>query len=226
MPGLLFGIGLLVVLVFVVAGYYSAKKHREELQAFAKRWRLEFSESDPFDLLAYPFRLFSLGEGRGVENVLWGDIKGLKVRLFEYWYYTTSTDAEGHSSRSYTHFTCGLAPVPANCPHLMIRRENVLTWIAEHVGFHDIEFESDEFNRAFRVKGDDRKFAYALIDARMMEWLLQTKGFEFEVNASFALVISGKLRVSELLNVVAALHGFCSHVPQVVPSLYPGAHGP
>jgi hypothetical protein len=45
-----------------------------------------------------------------------------------------------------------------------------------HLGFQDMEFESEDFNRAFRVKGGDREFAYQFVDARMMKWLLSTGG--------------------------------------------------
>ena len=38
--------------------------------------------------------------------------------------------------------------------------------------FHDIQFESEEFNRDFTVHCEEPKFANDLIDARMMQWLL------------------------------------------------------
>lgn len=55
-------------------------------------------------------------------------------------------------------------------------------------GLRDIEFESEEFNRAFTVKCDDRRFANALIDGRMMAWLLEDRsrwGFEMATGWAF-----------------------------------------
>lgn len=220
MPGLIV-LFVIVAIALVAGSWYFKKVRRDELQTFAAQHGLQFSADDPFDLPSYPFKLFSLGDGCGAENVMWGAVAGMKLRLFDYWYYTTSTDAQGHTSRSYNRFTCGLSPLGATCPQLVISRESILSRIASHVGFHDIEFESDDFNKEFRVTGPDRKFAYAIIDSRMMQWLLDTTGFEFEVNGPYILVISGKLRPAELPNVVAALRGFREHVPAVVASLYP-----
>ena len=39
---------------------------------------------------------------------------------------------------------------------------------------HQIEFEFDEFNRRFRVKCNEQKFAFALFDGQMMQWLLDS----------------------------------------------------
>ncbi len=48
----------------------------------------------------------------------------------------------------------------------------MLTRLAAHLGLHDIEFESDDFNRRFNVTCSDRKFANDLVDSRMNQWLL------------------------------------------------------
>jgi LemA protein len=54
--------------------------------------------------------------------------------------------------------------------------------LADALTFRDIEFESEEFNRRFTVKGADERFATAFCDARMMDWLLRHgDGYAFEV---------------------------------------------
>jgi hypothetical protein len=42
--------------------------------------------------------------------------------------------------------------VPAAFPHLTMAREGLFTRLADHLGMEDIEFESPEFNRRYKVK--------------------------------------------------------------------------
>jgi len=103
-----------------------------------------------------------------------------------------------------------------------VGRENVLTRLGGALGFDDIEFESEEFNRAFRVKSEDRKFAFDLIDARMMAFLLDaSSGCTFEVVGSDLLCATRRVRPAELPSLVQVLQSFHAHVPNVVWSLYP-----
>ncbi|MBA3362947.1 MAG: hypothetical protein H0T07_00925 [Actinobacteria bacterium] len=83
---------LIVVLVVVVAGGIITYQHQRklerqrELRSLALGQRLDFSLEDPFDTTGEPFSLFQKGDGRGVENVMWGFWQGLEVRVFDYWY--------------------------------------------------------------------------------------------------------------------------------------------
>lgn len=172
----------LFFLVFLAAAaaiaYYQHQRKLErqrEMAAVAASQGLDFSVHDPFGTLREPFSLLARGDGRGVENVLWGVWHGLEVRAFDYWYYEESTDSKGHRSKSYHRFDCALMLVDARCPRLEISNENVFTRLADALTFRDIEFESEEFNRRFTVKCPDRHFATAFCDARMMAWLSATE---------------------------------------------------
>ncbi len=44
--------------------------------------------------------------------------------------------------------------------------------VANALGFRDLQFESEQFNRAFRVKADDERYGHAVVTPRMMELLL------------------------------------------------------
>jgi uncharacterized protein DUF3137 len=218
---ILFG---LIALGGAYAAYYLKKKRREELAAMAFRLGLEFSSDDPFGCLTYPFALLTKGDGRGTENVMWGSWQNMPVREFDYWYYEESTDSNGHRSRTYSRFSCAVAEIEAACSHLTIDRENLFTALADHLGLHDIEFESDDFNRAFNVKSKDRKFANDILDARMMSWLLQAGGsFRFEVCGKWLLTFSKKRRPDDLIPLLGTLQQFRDHVPRVVYELYPVA---
>ena len=157
-------------------------ERQRQLGAFALGLGLDFSIEDPFQTLGEPFALLQRGDGRGVENVLWGTWQGVALRAFDYWFYEESTDSKGHTSKSYSRYDCVLAPIEARCPPLQISEENVFTRLADALTFRDIEFESEEFNRRFTVRGPDERFATAFCDARMMAWLLEhADGYVFEV---------------------------------------------
>jgi hypothetical protein len=222
-------IGVFALFGLLAAGaaylaFYLRKKRREELAAMAFRLGLEFSADDPFGCLSYPFALLTKGDGRGTENVIWGVWQEMPVREFDYWYYEESTDSKGNRSKTYYRFSCAVTEIDAACSHLVLDRENLFTALADRVGLRDIEFESEDFNRAFNVKSEDRKFANDLVDARMIQWLLQTDGaFRFEVCGRWVLTYGRKRRPQDLIPLLGTLQQFRQHVPRVVYELYPVA---
>jgi hypothetical protein len=222
-------IGIFVLFGLVALGaaylaYYLKKKRRQELAAMAFQLGLEFSADDPFGCMSYPFALLGRGDGRGTENVMSGTWQGMPVREFDYWYYEESTDSNGHRSKTYYRFSCAVAEIEASCSHLVVDRENLLTAIADRIGLRDIEFESEDFNRAFNVKSKDRKFANDMLDARMMKWLLDTdSAFRFEACGTWVLCYGKKRRPRELIPLLGTLRQFREHVPRVVYDLYPVA---
>ena len=218
---------IVLVVAVVAAGFalsfYLKKKRREEIGAFATKHGLQYSAQDPFHLVGWPFRLFSRGDGRGVENVVWGQWEGKHpVTAFDYWYYTESTDSKGHTSRNYHRFSRAMLEVPAAFPHLEVAREHLFSRLADHMGFEDIELESPEFNRRYTVRATERRFAYELLDARMIEWLVTSDpGYAFEVVGNRVLAYGRRAKAVELPRLVAALTAFRDRVPRVAWTMYP-----
>ncbi|HXF71312.1 MAG TPA: hypothetical protein VNO79_01710 [Actinomycetota bacterium] len=226
MDALIF-IGLLgLILLGVWLSWYLKAKRRKELALAASQLGLSFAPVDPFGCLGYPFALLRRGDGRGVENVLWGTWQGMPVRAFDYWYYEEQQTSKGRRSRSYRHFSCAVTEIEAACSPLRLERENLLTRLADHLALRDLEFESEEFNRRFNVKGEDRRFAHAFVDARMMDWLLTVPGeFSFEVCGRWLLCYSRRRAPFDLVPLLGTLQGFRERVPRVVFDLYPLAAG-
>jgi len=222
-PLLFFVGGLFLIILFVYLSYASKQRRRMGFIQMARQLNLTYSEQDTFGLLGYPFELFHKGDGRGVENVLHGAWQEVDVVAFDYWYYNESTDSKGGTSRSYYRYDCVLVPMPADCPHLTIDRENVFSRLADALSFHDIQFESEAFNREFTVQCEVPKFANDLIDARMMQWLQATgSGHAYEVVGNRVLVVGPKIDPQAFTELLGVARGFVQHVPKVVPSLYPG----
>lgn len=219
---LLFFLTLAVAVGVIAYGFYAKLQRQKEMASFASSQGLDFSVQDPFGTLHEPFTLFRKGDGRGVENVLWGVWHDLELRAFDYWYYEESTDSNGRRSKTYHRFDCVLAPLDARCPRLTIAEENVLTRIADALTFRDLEFESEAFNRRFNVTGDDPHFATALCDARMMDWLLRNgDGYSFEVLGDRMLCWCRRVRPSGIVGLLGTAKAFRAQIPDVVRSLYP-----
>jgi hypothetical protein len=214
--------GVTAVGLVAYLSYLSTKKRRRGFQSLGVQLGMDYSLHDPFGLLGLPFSLFQKGDGRGIENVLSGLWQGLEVRAFDFWYYEESTDSNGHRSRSYSRFDCAVVPVQAACPELSIEHETFLTRLAGALSFHDIEFEDETFNKAFKVHGNDRKFANDLIDSRMMAWLLaHASDYAIEVVGNRVLIAGPKVDPTELVQVIGTAKAFVDQVPRVVFSLYP-----
>ena len=219
---LLFFLTLFVAVGVIAYGLYAKLRRQKEMASFAASQRLDFSVQDPFGTLHEPFTLFRKGDGRGVENVLWGVWNDLELRAFDYWYYEESSDSNGRRSKTYHRFDCVLAPLDARCPRLTISEENVLTRLADALTFRDLEFESADFNRRFNVTGDDPHFATALCDARMMDWLLHHgDGYSFEVIGDRLLCWCRRLRPPAIVDLLGTAKAFRAQIPDVVRSLYP-----
>jgi len=62
--------------------------------------------------------------------------------------------------------------LPVMVPWLTVTKEGLGDKIAEMFGGQDIELESDDFNRQFRVRSASEALAYGVLHPRMMEWLL------------------------------------------------------
>jgi hypothetical protein len=221
-PVLLFLVFGLLVAAVAYHQYQRKLERQREFRALALGHGLDFSIEDPFDTVGEPFALLQRGDGRGVENVLWGVWQGLEIRAFDYWYYEESTDSKGHTSRSYSRFDCLLTQIDARCPTLQISEENLFTRLADALSFRDIEFESGEFNRRFTVKGPDERFATAFCDARMMDWLLRHgDGYSFEVVGDRLLCWCRRVAPAGMVHLLGTAKAFREQIPAVVSSLYP-----
>jgi hypothetical protein len=222
------GIFLFIVLAAVVGGLafalqFKARQARVRgVMALAQRIGFSFTTDDVDHVVDMPFALFSKGDGRRVELVISGTHDGLPMRMFDYWYYDQNSDGRGGRSRSYHRFTCALATIPAACPRLRVGHEDFLTRLGDHLGLRDVELEYDDFNRRFRVKCDDQKFAFSLLDGKMMEWLLGADSFDsIEVDGPWILLVRSKLDPAQWLDLGAWLDQFHRQIPPVVYSTFP-----
>jgi hypothetical protein len=217
------GFAAVIVVALLVAGgvwyfqFQLRQKRIANLMLTAQRLGFEFSVDDVDNTIGYPFDLFSRGDGQGIENVMWGERNGVPTRAFDFWYFDESTDSKGRRSRSYHRFTCATMTIAADCPQLRIGHEGFFSRLGSAIGFKDVELEYDDFNREYRVHCDDQKFAFSLLDGRMMEFLLQVSSIEaLELVGPFVLVATSKLASDDWPALVETAEQFHEHIPNVV----------
>lgn len=197
-PVLVVGI-LVLAIVAVVFGHLAEKRRREELAAFAGEigWRFDPSRRSNDPLLAR-FEQFRRGHSRRAFNTLNGtlDARGLEcdAQAGDFLYKQTSGSGKNRRTTTYR-FSYLVLDLPFRAvPDLVIRREGMFDKLTSVLGFDDIDFESDEFSRKFFVQSRDRKFAYDLIDPRMMEFLLAKSPPRIELEAGFLCLTDGSSR--------------------------------
>lgn len=177
--GILIGIAVVaLVVVFIFLGWQAAKKRREALAALAAElgWQFDPSHDRRHDDEYGHFEIFRRGHSRSAFNTLWGpfeiDGRSYPARMGDFLYKITSSNGKTTTTHTYR-FSYLILHLPfTGVPDLLIRREGVFDKLASIVGFDDIDFESAEFSRRFLVKSPDKRFAYDVIDPRMMEFLL------------------------------------------------------
>jgi hypothetical protein len=178
----------LIVAVFLViiavASQYRKGLRQTMWHGVADSYRFQYFPEDPHGLPErHEFALFQEGRSKRAYNCVEGDYEKLPVIVFDYEYKT------GSGKNTHTHNLSALmCRLKICCPYLMIRPETIIDRFAAFLGFSQIQFESDEFNRAFNVKGEDKKFAYDICHPQMMEFLLQNRDWTLEFRGGYLVL--------------------------------------
>ena len=188
---------LVILIGAILAGIYAsilAGRRRKSLIALAGRLGLTF-KSDEDHGLARQFEFINAlahGSNRYAFNVLSGKYRQSDVLIFDYRYEIESTDSKGNSTTNYHYLSCLIVILPGNFPELLIYREDWRSKIAQAFGYDDIDFESAEFSRAFCVRSKDKKFAFDVCNPQMMEYLLDHRDLNLEIEHNAIGLVLGK----------------------------------
>jgi hypothetical protein len=168
-PCIAFSAFAALAVVLIVFGILKARERREAMTRLAADLGFEYYPDDPWDLedRYAMFELFGRGHSRKASNVICGEVDGRAVVAFDYQYTTGS--GKNQSTHSCQALVMGLPIVAAG---LRMRSESLFDRVASWVGYEDINFESDEFSRRYHVACDDRRFAYDILHARLIDYLL------------------------------------------------------
>jgi hypothetical protein len=195
------GIGLWMIRSLL---HHRGRDHQAPRAAAASG--MEYRTEDGYGLSKVAFRHMARGDGRGwTANhvVTLTSRDGTRVHAFDVRSWTAcavnenaqgektmrrARPGEGRASdrimRRHQGATqsAAMAPLPINAPQLVIGRENLASKVFAAATRLDLDLESEAFNRAYHVIGEDRAFARAVLDARMIDLMVSTEGkitFEF-----------------------------------------------
>jgi hypothetical protein len=218
---LFFGLVVALMIVIVVVSFVAAKRRREALSALAVQRGWSYAPSDDRWVSAFDGAPFGLGHDRRAGNVLNGRYDGRSFVAFDYRYSTTetTTDAQGHTqTHTEVHpYSVVALDTGVALPTLSVTPEGFLGRMVGRLTNTDIELESEEFNRAFTVRADDRKFATDVLHPRMMEYLLRIPDRGWRFSDRWLLAIRpGRHSVAELDARLTDLDGILDLVPGFV----------
>ncbi len=198
---------------FIWLAYYLERIRREAMAALADRLGYDFSANDLWDIPErYAFMdLFSRGHSRSARNVINGECNGARVMLFDYRYTTGS----GKNKSTHSRTPVVLEMPGQDFPGFFLRREGFFDKVAAAVGFDDIDFESHEFSKKYYVKCADKRFAYDVVNARQMEFLLGLSDMNAEMAGDTLVFHLGrKLDAPDLEWLHEAAMEFVANVPR------------
>jgi hypothetical protein len=149
--------------------------------ATANKW--QFDVADDSAVVRWNGPPFDEGDNRCVRNVISGAWNAQRFVSFDYSFETHSSDGKGGQSTTVHRFTVAALALPADLPRLQVTPESLLSRVGHAFGMDDIDLESEDFNRAFRVSCPDPKFASDALPPRTMELLLSRPhvSWRFEV---------------------------------------------
>jgi hypothetical protein len=216
-PIVVLAIGIAVVVLVAVISYRMDKKRREALQAFALSNGWTYSASDDSWCDRFAGEPFGEGDSRTSRNILRGPYEGTEMVAFDYCYETHSSDSKGNRNTTKHRFAICALGLKAPLPGLELSPESLMTRLGNAIGFDDVELESEDFNRRYRVHARDAKFAYDVLNPRTMQALLTRPAVHMRLlDADAVSWSSGRLDPVELLAHLSTLQLVVAGIPSFV----------
>ncbi len=237
-PDLTVVVALIPFLVFpaVIVGAIWYQIHRtKKIKAWAAASGWTYVGTDASLVNRWRGEPFGAGRARRTSEVMvgrWGDRPAIS---FTYSYKTGS----GKNESTYTFHVLAL-PLPAHLPTLELTPDGFGARLAKAFGGQDIQFESEDFNRAWRVECENLKFAHDVVHPRLMDRLMRpdargaclrlsgTDILSWSVGSTNTERIAGRLALmASVVDTVPRFvwqdHGYDPGVPQAP---RPGFEGP
>lgn len=230
MPGITINVGVaalsvglivsgfaVLVIGFIILVARLAAKRRTQLQNWAEARGFTFDEGRDggFDERFAQFKFLRQGSNRYAYNRCEGLWQGRPVSTFDYHYETYSRDSKGRRQTHHHRFSAVILRGPVPLQPLAIRPEHFFDRVAEFFGADDIDFESVEFSRRFHVSAPDRKWAYDVLHARAMQFLLDSPVFSIQFDHQDAIVWNGRLlNPADLDAALGVIEGLFDQMPE------------
>lgn len=159
---------LLAVPVLVGLGFWAQHVRTKRLQAWAASIGWTYVGTDASLARRWRGQPFGTGDSRRVSELVVGTFAGRPAMSFAYRYTTGS----GKNRSTHTFHVVAMA-LPAYLPMLELTPDGLGAKLAKTFGGQDVVLESEDFNRAWRVRAADERVAHAILHPRLMERLLR-----------------------------------------------------
>lgn len=203
------GVAILIGAAIYIS-YLQAKKRREAFQAIAAELGFSFRPDKDYNFARRFGFLEHMDDGskRYAFNILSGQLEGQQAHIFDYHYETYSRDSKGRRTTQHHYFSIFTLALPAAFQELTITREGFFAKLGQALGFDDIDFESVEFSKRYKVRSKDKKFAYDFCNAQMIDYLLRQEDLIIEVDGNIlSLTFKGRLAIDRIRpNIERILH--------------------
>lgn len=159
---------------------------------------------------------FDEGHSPRVVYALVGDRDGTHWMLFEYEYRVTRSDGKRTTTTTY-HHTIVAAQCPVYLPEMVLAEENLFTKLGSVFAGRDLQFESEEFNQRYHVKGEDERGIYDVLHPQMMEYLLGLPTQSWQIRGPLIVhTYARRMDPSLLAGLMAPIEGFIERIPAFV----------
>ena len=165
------GVAALVVLAYFVFRLLEQTRHAKRLRAFAEQTGWAYRPEGGELLIGLKGFPFGTGTGRVALDVVQGTYSEVNVASYTY---SFDQQVAGEYAGEQV-FTVTQALLPTKLPRLDLVPEDIGTRVLSQFGLADIDLESAEFNRTWRVLSDDKRYAIDVVDPRMMLALMRNR---------------------------------------------------
>jgi hypothetical protein len=207
-----------IIVLLLVAGNYYSKKRQREWSEFARNHNFSYAKDDAIGLPAQyaEFPLFQIGDKKTAMNICQGKEKEFDICAFDYF-------------RQDRHVGIFRYTVMALESELLFKSLSIHPkYVAEKTGIgsqhiltsgsDNISFESAEFSNKFYIQCADKKFAYAIIHPRMMEFLLANNNIHIEMGSKTIIFYreTQQLTTQEMDNLLQFAYRIFELIPDYV----------
>lgn len=214
---LLVPVFILAVVGLMIYSFYAAAQRRKALLAWAQANNLRFDPSKHYDFDArYPaFNCLRQGHRQYAYNLLTGSLLGRPFTGFDYHYETYSTDKDGKRQTHHHYFSAAVLGTQIPLKPLLIRPEGFFDKVTEFFGYDDIDFESAEFSKRFYVKAEDKRWAYDVLHARAMQFLLDAPHFTLQFAHDGVIIYrSSTFNIEDFQTAAQVVDGLLDQLPE------------
>ena len=212
----LFFLGIPAVGLLAYQSWRKDQRRRQALQTWAAKNGYSYVPEDDRWCERWNGNPFGEGDHRRAKNIVTGTAKA-PFAAFDYSYQTHSSDGRGGSSTTTHHYAVTALEFSTFLPTLQVTPENMFTRIGHSLGLDDIDLESEDFNRRFRVHANDRKFASDVLTPRTMQALLARPALSWRITGTDILSwAEGSLNALGITEALSTLQLVVDGIPSFV----------